>query len=846
MSPSISRSQSPARQAALVLTDAQNTGNAAGSSNEPNGRLAQFKTGLNAWVNQATGAERSGRLEGARRIQNYLDKNETRPHLDLSGLALTTLPNDYRVLAQLATLRGAVQGAGVINISGNPLDTVTQASLLTLTPREQGLLYGQLSANGPAGSVAWVSNLTNVVDVLQEHAMPGLAALAQQCPKVFQTPIPTLSQAVNTYNELRVKTQAKIDCSTAKGFNLSPMTDLNLVDHLGGLERLHHLAHELKEAGKAMADAKPKLLSTQKDLQKGRERLVQMGGLCRTTEQLLMALHEWPAEAEDTLKQVDQLDKALGDLHLRSLKAEAQGVQVDTALNSLVDLLIQHTSGLAKAYTALNKQLNNYQTLMNALPSHWPLKAELRHWLEGKAEAMAMLKQHKDFALMLGRLAKPALNSDQHAFLYTQLADRLPTLPADSPYRTLLAKHPDAQVRGLVPHTANNVVAEVTEPTQPAETSLRRSPSEELLAQFKAVDVTPTSLAKVRYADAAFAAVKQGDLAQLHELLCRGLPSDIVNADGETLLHAAATHGQITVLRWLAKVQKLPMDSRDKLERTALLSAASAGQVQAMAALVDAGANVNAADADSSRAIHLAAQFGDVPTLAYCVNELKHGLEEKSSFRQTPLLLAAAGGKVGNVRWLVQQGANVNATDLFSRKAIHWAAQCGDVPTLAYCVNELKHGLEEKGFNGRTPLLHAATGGKVGNVRWLVQRGANVNAADADSCKAIHLAAQFGDVPTLAYCVNELKHGLEEKGFNGQTPLLHAADDGKVDAMRWLVQRGANIQARDDSGRGLETIIQGKQNPDLTAYLAELSDASKQGQQPVASNVFQRIARTFG
>jgi len=75
--------------------------------------------------------------------------------------------------------------------------------------------------------------------------------------------------------------------------------------------------------------------------------------------------------------------------------------------------------------------------------------------------------------------------------------------------------------------------------------------------------------------------------------------------------------------------------------------------------------------------------------------------------------------------------------------------------------------IEKKAKYGWRPLHFAANNGHVDVVRFLLEKGANVNAQD----------------------------------HRGRTPLHLAALDGHVDVVRFLLEKGANVNAQDHRGR---------------------------------------------
>ena len=69
-------------------------------------------------------------------------------------------------------------------------------------------------------------------------------------------------------------------------------------------------------------------------------------------------------------------------------------------------------------------------------------------------------------------------------------------------------------------------------------------------------------------------------------------------------------------------------------------------------------------------------------------------------------------GQLEVVKWLVEKGADVNATNK----------------------------------DGRTVLHSAADSGQLDVVKWLVEKGADVNATDKDGKTVLHMAAEQGSV----------------------------------------------------------------------------------------------------
>ena len=103
-----------------------------------------------------------------------------------------------------------------------------------------------------------------------------------------------------------------------------------------------------------------------------------------------------------------------------------------------------------------------------------------------------------------------------------------------------------------------------------------------------------------------------------------------------------------------------------------------------------------------------------------------------------------------------------------------------------------------RGPRGRSCLMYAARSkGSLGRVRFLVLRGAAVDAADASGTTALIEASRRGRLPSVRFLLEQpgaaVNAGLVN---NGRTALMVACYNGHMETVRCLVERGgANVNA---------------------------------------------------
>ncbi len=285
----------------------------------------------------------------------------------------------------------------------------------------------------------------------------------------------------------------------------------------------------------------------------------------------------------------------------------------------------------------------------------------------------------------------------------------------------------------------------------------------------------------------------------------------------------------------LEKVKELLADAESKIntydDTTTLIWASKEGHTQLVKALLAASVKVD-----------------------YCLDSDDDGT--------TALRWAAARGHTDIVKLLLAAGADVNNAGAYTGSALAGAARNGHTEIVKLLLAAGADVNQVAEVEGDSALMQAAAQGCTESVKLLLAAGADVNATDEEGRSALIQAARpYGPGPDYVGCQD--KNGVAKEliaaGANvniktkeGQTPLFYATYTGNTEMVKWLLENGADVNARFDG----ETPLQRAQEEEFTEIIellkaygaredsinSRLFDAVKENNQPLVKELLEKGA----
>ncbi|KAJ7142814.1 ankyrin repeat-containing domain protein, partial [Mycena epipterygia] len=284
-----------------------------------------------------------------------------------------------------------------------------------------------------------------------------------------------------------------------------------------------------------------------------------------------------------------------------------------------------------------------------------------------------------------------------------------------------------------------------------------------------------------------------------------------VNAEAGSALRVASAGGHTEIVRLLLDASA-DMNAADQENGTALQAASGGGWTEVVRVLLDAGADVNALAGEYGSSLQIASSRGHRDIVR---NLLENGADVNAVVRErsargpglqrgrrttsiyalkfgSALWVASSMGHREIVRMLLEHGADVNGRGGGGHSSALNAASRGGHTEIVQMLLENGANIDPTDFSDRSALIDACAEGHTEIVLMLLRNGVNVNATGGEYGSALRAASAKGRTEIVSILLESganINHG--EYG----TALHDASAGGHTEIVYMLLANGANVAA---------------------------------------------------
>ncbi|KAL7302823.1 hypothetical protein TKK_0004861 [Trichogramma kaykai] len=365
-------------------------------------------------------------------------------------------------------------------------------------------------------------------------------------------------------------------------------------------------------------------------------------------------------------------------------------------------------------------------------------------------------------------------------------------------------------------------------------------------------------------------AITKGNINTIEILMRRGAQPNLADENGFTPLHVLCQreNDDVDLLKMLFEAADkfsapIKVDARDKSDCTPLHLALNRGHEQMAEWLLRRGADLNLANANGSRALHLiSAARMDHADLLRTFFELSDErtqpveIDARDNQGKTPLHYAISHRHKKVFELLLRRDADPNLADNYGSTALHTICMVDEDNGWAKMLFEISEEMnrqvqiDARGMCDFTPLHHALIKKELRPVaELLLRKGAATNLADWEGSTPLHTVCKYADdedrVKMLIDISNEENKPVEVDARDtlGRTPLHLALAKGNGQVVKYLLKLGADPALADENGFSPLHVVS-KDLYDDAKLLELFCDASKEVDRPVQIDVQDKNGRT--
>uniref|UniRef100_A0A8C3TDJ5 Ankyrin repeat and sterile alpha motif domain containing 6 n=1 Tax=Chelydra serpentina TaxID=8475 RepID=A0A8C3TDJ5_CHESE len=323
-------------------------------------------------------------------------------------------------------------------------------------------------------------------------------------------------------------------------------------------------------------------------------------------------------------------------------------------------------------------------------------------------------------------------------------------------------------------------------------------------------------------------------------LLRRGASVQSRNHYGWSPLMQAARFGHLTVAHILLE-HGADLNAQNKLGASVLTMASRGGHVSVVKLLLESGAFVDNYDHFNTSLVDNSKE--ELPDTTPLIAAAQHGYEAVvhllldwgadcnytvKTVGWSPLMLAAASGKVSLAQQLMDKGANPNHLNVLHKTPFEIS--------IGFKHKDMKDYLESlttvrplTDNDKRQPdVFHALKMGNFQLVKEIADEDPNqVNIINGDGASPLMIAAVTGQLALVQLLVERNADIDKQDNVHGWTALMQATYHGNKEVVKYLLNRGADVNLRAKNGYTAFDLIMLLNDPD-TELVRQLASACMQ------------------
>ncbi|XP_034942423.1 serine/threonine-protein phosphatase 6 regulatory ankyrin repeat subunit B-like [Chelonus insularis] len=288
-------------------------------------------------------------------------------------------------------------------------------------------------------------------------------------------------------------------------------------------------------------------------------------------------------------------------------------------------------------------------------------------------------------------------------------------------------------------------------------------------------------------------AVINDDVECVKALLTRRANINILTNSRSTLLHLACQHSGNECIQILLD-RNIDINAVNKKNNTALQLAVINKNYRAIE-LILSNSKIDRSNIPSKEILERAIESQNLSIIEFLNNINDRDLRREL---KTYLHLAVNSAATPIIKFILENGGDINLKDVSGNAALHLAAYSGNLGITKLLIeNRANVNLQDE--SGKTALHIAINSVHYDLAQLLLENGADVNLGDASAKTALHLAIKSNCLDIIKLLIAN-RADVNRKDASGKTVLHLAAELGCLPVFELILHYTVDVNLQDESG----------------------------------------------